>query len=421
MKRVVLCCILLLCGILLPAQAEHPLQNNPAQQPQPEPSIETLPLDELAALADVYADIKKSYVHELSDKEILDGAIRGMLYNLDPYSSYLNAEEFADLEETATGDYAGIGIEALHLNEGIKIMAVVANSPAQAAGLEVNDLIVAIGEVSAKGLSEVEGSDLMRGPPGSKVTLTVIKSRSEKTQTITLTRQIIHTTSVRYQLLEQGIGYAHINEFQIRSANDLSKAITAMEQQNKAPLSGFILDLRNNPGGLLDGAIEVSDLFLNEGVIVSTKGRLPEGNDAYSATSGDILRGKPMVILINGSSASASEIVAGALKDHHRATVIGTRSYGKAMVQTILPIHGGNAIKLTTSLYYTPDGTSIQGSGITPDIVIEYQPIDSAEIGPVTTRAGVVLEDYRRDNQVMAALRHLLKTTSTVSNSIQRL
>lgn len=412
MKRIVLGCILMLM-LPMAAVAEHPHEDPASPKAQPEPSIETLPLDELAALADVYAEIKKSYVHELTDKEILDGAIRGMLYNLDPYSSYLNADEFAQLEETATGDYAGIGIEALHLEDGIKIMAVVADSPAKAAGLEINDVITAIGDVSAKGLSDVEGSDLMRGPPGSKVTLTVIKARDKKTETITITRQIIHTTSVRYQILEQGIGYAHINEFQIRSANDLSKAISAMEKQNNKPLTGFILDLRNNPGGLLDGAIEVSDLFLNQGIIVSTKGRLPEGNDSYTATSGDILGGKPMVVLINGSSASASEIVAGALQDHHRATVIGTQSYGKAMVQTILPIHGGNAVKLTTALYYTPSGKSIQGSGITPDTLIEFETPDESENSRLATRAGDVLNDYHRDNQVMAALNHLLAAESS--------
>lgn len=186
-----------------------------------------------------------------------------------------------------------------------------------------------------------------------------------------------------------------------------------MEKQNKAPLAGFILDLRNNPGGLLDGAIEVSDLFLNEGVIVSTKGRLPEGNDSYTATSGDILGGKPMVILVNGSSASASEIVAGALQDHHRGTVIGTQSYGKAMVQTILPIHGGNAVKLTTALYYTPSGKSIQGAGITPDTPVEFETLDSSENGRLATRAGEVLNNYQKDNQVMAALNHLLSTKSS--------
>ncbi len=411
MKRIVLACTIMLM-LSKAALAEHPHENPELEKAQPESSIETLPLDELAALADVYAEIKKSYVHELTDKEILDGAIRGMLYNLDPYSSYLNADEFAQLEETATGDYAGIGIEALHLEDGIKVMAVVADSPAKAAGLEVNDMITAIGDVSAKGLSDVEGSDLMRGPPGSKVTLTVIKAVNNKTETITITRQIIHTTSVRYELLEQGIGYAHINEFQIRTANDLSKAISAMEKQSKAPLAGFILDLRNNPGGLLDGAIEVSDLFLNEGVIVSTKGRLPEGNDSYNATSGDILGGKPMVVLVNGSSASASEIVAGALQDHHRGTIIGTQSYGKAMVQTILPIHGGNAVKLTTALYYTPSGKSIQGAGITPDTLIEFETLDASENGRLATRAGEVLNDYQKDNQVMAALNHLLATKS---------
>lgn len=415
MKRIAFCFALLLAGLPIVGQVEHPQDVTSDEEAPTQPSIETLPLDELAALADVYAEIKKSYVHELTDKEILDGAIRGMLHNLDPYSSYLNADEFAQLEESATGDYAGIGIEAVHLEDGIKVIAVIAGSPAKEAGLEVNDLITSIGNVSAKGLSDVEGSDLMRGPPGSKVTLTVLKAGNKKTLSITITRQIIHTTSVRYQLLEQGIGYAHINEFQIRSANDLSKAISSLEKENKGTLPGFILDLRNNPGGLLDGAIEVSDLFLDGGVIVSTKGRLPEGNESYTATSGDILRGRPLAVLINGSSASASEIVAGALQDHHRATIVGTESYGKAMVQTILPIHGGNAVKLTTSLYYTPDGKSIQGSGISPDISVDFEPLASSQNDPSTTRAGEVLNDYKRDNQVMAALNHLIQLKNPTS------
>ncbi|MCW8857554.1 MAG: S41 family peptidase [Kangiella sp.] len=415
MKRMAYCFVLWLMALPIAGLAEHPNAQAPAQEAPPENAIETLPLDELAALADVYGEIKKSYVHELTDKQILDGAIRGMLHNLDPYSSFLNADEFAQLEESATGDYAGIGIEAVHLPEGIKVMAIVDESPAKASGLEVNDIITEIDGRPAQGMSDVEGSELMRGPPGSKVTLVVIKAADNKTQTMTITRQIIHTTSVRYQLLEQGIGYAHINEFQIRSANDLSKAIATLEKNYKGSLSGFILDLRNNPGGLLDGAIEVSDLFLDGGVIVSTKGRLPEGNESYTATSGDILRSKPMAVLINGGSASASEIVAGALKDHHRAIIIGTQSYGKAMVQTILPIHGGNAVKLTTSLYYTPDGKSIQGSGITPDITVEFEPLKTSQESPTSTRAGDVLNNYKQDNQVMEALNQLLRTSNTTN------
>ena len=378
--------------------------------------VETLPLDELAALADAYAQIKKSYVKELTDKEILDAAIRGMLNNLDPYSSYLTAEQFAALQESATGDYAGIGVEASHTDKGIEIVNVVKDSPAERAGLVPGDLVTKVNQVPTEGLSPEEGSKLMRGAPGSKVSLTYIDTNGDEQQ-LTITRQIIHTTSVNYQLLEDNIGFARITEFQLRTANDLSQAISNMEYLNKKPLAGLILDLRNNPGGLLDGATEVSDLFLNEGVIVQTKGRLEESNEVHNASYGDILRNKPLVVLINGRSASASEIVAGALQDQKRATIIGTQSFGKAMVQTILPIHGGNAIKLTTSLYYTPQDRSIQNSGITPDIEVSFEPIDinkgtdpeklQNDTKKQASGQTTVNQDYRRDNQVMAAIKHI--------------
>lgn len=381
-------------------------------------TVETLPLDELAALADAYAQIKKSYVKELSDKEILDAAIRGMLNNLDPYSSYLTAEQFAALQESATGDYAGIGIEANHLEKGIEVVNVISDSPAQAVGLRKGDLIIKINDVSTQNLPPEEGSDLMRGTPGSKVKLTYIAAEDEEEKEVLITRRIIHTTSVNYELLESNIGFARITEFQLRTANDLSQAISNMEYLSKKPLSGLILDLRNNPGGLLDGATEVSDLFLNDGIIVKTKGREQDNNEVHNATVGDILRGKPLVVLINNRSASASEIVAGALQDHKRATLVGTQSFGKAMVQTILPIHGGNAIKLTTSLYYTPSDRSIQNSGITPDISLEFKATDTSkseklqtDTKKTTSTQGTEKQDYRRDNQVMAAVDHIKKVS----------
>ncbi|AOE49034.1 S41 family peptidase [Kangiella sediminilitoris] len=413
--------VLLLCLFITGvAFADHPEKEQSLQEPTIEEqesgtsdTVETLPLDELAALADAYAQIKQSYVKELTDKEILDAAIRGMLSNLDPYSTYLTAEQFAALQESATGDYAGIGIEANHIEEGIEVVNVFKDSPAERSGLKPGDLITHINDISAAGLPAEEGSELMRGSPGSKVELTYINSDEEEV-TVVVTRQVIHTTSVTYQLLEDNIGFARITEFQLRTANDLSQAISNMEYLNKKPLAGLILDLRNNPGGLLDGATEVSDLFLNSGVIVKTKGRQEETNEVHNASSGDILRGKPLVVLINGRSASASEIVSGALQDHKRATIIGTQSFGKAMVQTILPIHGGNAIKLTTSLYYTPNDRSIQDSGITPDITVEFEPVDDnndAKIQTDTKKSGEskgsVTQSYKRDNQVMAALKHI--------------
>lgn len=416
---------ILCCGFVSTSFADTPTgttikesSNNSkaAQESGTSNTVETLPLDELAALADAYAQIKKSYVKELSDKEILDAAIRGMLNNLDPYSSYLSAEQFAALQESATGDYAGIGIEANHLENGIEVVNIIPDSPAQAVGLQKGDLIVKINEVSTQNLPSEEGSNLMRGAPGSKVKLTYIAAANQEKKEVLITRQIIHTTSVNYELLESNIGFARITEFQLRTANDLSQAISNMEYLSKKPLSGLILDLRNNPGGLLDGATEVSDLFLNDGIIVKTKGREQDNNEVHNATAGDILRGKPLVVLINNRSASASEIVAGALQDHKRATLIGTQSFGKAMVQTILPIHGGNAIKLTTSLYYTPSDRSIQNSGISPDIPLEFEVIEAPTSEKLQTDTKKVeptqsteKQDYRRDNQVMAAINHIRK------------
>lgn len=367
-------------------------------------TIETLPLDELAALADVYAEIKKFYVKELSDKEILDGAIRGMLDNLDAYSSYLTAEEFTALEESATGDYAGIGIEAEHLAEGIKVISLIKDSPAKKSKLKKDDLIIAINGISTVNMSEEDGSKLIRGKPGTELNITVISAGDGAIKNIRLIREIIHLTSIRYELLEPNIGFVHINEFQIRTATDLSQAISSMELANKGPLAAFILDLRQNPGGLLDGAIEVSDLFLNQGTIVSTKSRIEANNEIHTATSGDILRGKPMVVLIDHNSASASEIVAGALQDNKRATIMGTKSFGKAMVQTLLPIHGGSAIKLTTALYYTPNERSIQDLGIVPDVNIEFEQHSASSIEQQSSENK---PSYHQDNQVLAAVEYL--------------
>ncbi|NVK22838.1 MAG: S41 family peptidase [Kangiellaceae bacterium] len=398
--------ILLMMSLVLSAKENQPAEgsfpDNPVQQEAQQNiphtgSIETLPLDELAALADAYAEIKKSYVKDLSDKEILDGAIRGMLSNLDPYSTYLTAEQLAELEESATGDYAGIGIGANHLPDGIEVTQVFEDSPAAKAGLKVGNLITAINDEKTANMSNDRGSELMRGQPGSKVTVTFVDSSGNQ-KSVTITRQVIHVTSVRFELLEPNIGFTRIDEFQTRSAEDLSKAISKLELQNKAPLQGLILDLRNNPGGILDGAIEVADLFLNSGVIVSTKSRLQQDNEVHYATSGDILRNKPLVVLINNSSASASEIVAGALQDHKRAIIMGTQSFGKAMVQTILPIHGGNAVKLTTSHYYTPNQRLIQNKGIAPDRVIEHK---------ITAPSGESAQNWQDDQQVVAAVSQL--------------
>ncbi len=369
--------------------------------------IEELPLDELVTLTDVYAQIKKVYVNELSDKEILENAIKGMVNNLDKHSRYLNETGFEQLEESARGEYGGIGIRADHLEDAIYVRFIFDDSPAQKAGLQLNDKIVAVDGQTTVGLSVNEGSELLRGIPNSKLKLTIISENSDEPKQVSLKRKIIQFTSVSYELIEPNIGYARIGEFQTRTAKDLTQAITKMEKNNKAPLQGLILDLRNNPGGILEMAVAVSDLFLHEGIIVSTKGRLEDSNQEYRATSGDILRNRPLIVLVNGISASASEIVSGALQDHKRALILGSQSYGKGSVQTIYPIHGGGGIKLTTALYYTPNDRSIRDLGITPDIKIAHEEFEGelAEGEP----------NYKVDNQVVAAVKKLSNNESTSS------
>ncbi len=367
--------------------------------------IEELPLDELATLTDVYAQIKKVYVNELSDKEILENAIKGMLSNLDKHSAYLSPDRFEQLEESARGEYGGIGIRADHLDDAIYVRYIFDESPAKKSGLKLNDRIVAIDGQSTKGMSVAEGSDLLRGTPNSKLKLTIISENSEEERTVKLKRKIIQFTSVSYELIVPDIGYARVGEFQARTAKDLTQAITKMEKNNKSPLKGFILDLRNNPGGILEMAVAVSDLFLHQGVIVYTKGRLADSNQEYSATSGDILRNRPLIVLVNGISASASEIVSGALQDHKRALILGTQSYGKGSVQTVYPIQGkGGGIKITTALYYTPNNRSIRDLGITPDLIVEFEEFegDTSDVKP----------NYKVDNQVVAAVEEIKKLSN---------
>lgn len=361
-------------------------------------NIEELPLDELVTLTDVYAQIKNAYHKDLSDKEILNNAIKGMLSNLDSHSQYLSSDNYNQMQESARGEYAGIGIRAEHLQDAIYVRYIFDDSPAQKAGLKLNDKIVAIGDTSTQDLSTEDGSELLRGKPNTGVNLSIISEDETEIKITTVTRQVIQFTTVSFELIENNIGYARIGEFQTRTAKDLTQAITKMEKQNKAPLNNFILDLRNNPGGILDAAVSVSDLFLQKGLIVATKGRLQDSNQEYHATSGDILRGKSLVVLINGISASASEIVAGALQDHKRATILGSQSYGKGSVQTIYPIHNGGGIKLTTALYYTPNDRSIQALGITPDLTVEYEKFE----GELSDSD----KSYQKDNQVVAAVKY---------------
>lgn len=339
----------------------------------------TLPLEDLRTFTDVFARIKKDYVFEVEDKELLENAIRGMLTGLDPHSTFLNEEEFRELQIGTTGEFGGLGIEVGMEDGFVKVIAPIDDTPAQRAGVEAGDLIIRLDDKPVKGLTLNDAVKIMRGKKGTDITLTIVREGSDKPLKITITRDIIRVKSVKKRILEPGFGYVRVTNFQSKTTRNLIDAIDDLEKENGAKLKGLILDLRNNPGGVLTGAVGVSDAFLDEGLIVYTEGRVDDSELRYSATDGDVLDGAPLVVLINGGSASASEIVAGAMQDHKRAIIMGTKSFGKGSVQTILPLKENVALKLTTARYFTPSGNSIQAEGIEPDIVLENLKIAETE------------------------------------------
>ncbi len=330
-----------------------------------------LPLDDLRAFTEVLQRIKSSYVEPIDDKSLLENAIRGMLDNLDPHSAYLKKEDYKDLEESTSGEFGGLGIEVSGEDGLIKVITPIDGTPAHSAGIKAGDLIIELNDTPIRGLGLKKSVELMRGPAGEPITLTIIREDAPGPLEITVVREIIKVNSVRHLMLEKGLGYIRISQFQVDTGKEVQSALN--EMRNKDKLNGVILDLRNNPGGVLQAAVEVSDLFLKNGLIVYTKGRITNSNYNYNATKNDPSLGVPLVVMINGGSASASEIVAGALQDHRRGIVVGTKSFGKGSVQTVLPLSTDSerGLKLTTALYYTPNGRSIQAEGIVPDITVD--------------------------------------------------
>jgi len=349
----------------------------PEQQSKP---ITKLPLEDLRTFTMVFDHIRRSYVEEVSDSTLLENAITGLLSQLDPHSVYLNEEDFADLQENTRGSFGGIGIEVSMTDNAVKIISPIDDTPADRAGIEPGDLIIKIDETLVKGLSQSEAIDLMRGPKGSEVVLTIIRESLNKPLLIDITRDLIQIKSVRSKILEPGYVYIRIAQFQTETSEQFRDEIQSIKDLS-GNLKGVILDLRRNPGGLLPAAIEVSDSLLNSGLITYTEGRLPSSMSRYEATSGDMLEGISIVVILDSGSASASEIVAGALQDNKRAIVVGTQSFGKGSVQTVMPISEIRAIKLTTARYFTPSGRSIQAEGITPDIEIKRAEIIISESG----------------------------------------
>lgn len=332
-------------------------------------SANELPLEQMRTFTDVFTRIKNDYVEEVSDEDLLEYAIRGMLNGLDPHSAYLNTEEFNELRIGTTGEFGGLGIEVGMEDGFVKVVSPIDDTPAARAGILSGDLIIRLDDTPVKGLSLNDAVKLMRGKPGSKLTLTIIREGADKPLTIDIKRDIIKVTSVRNRMLDDNYGYLRISNFQTKTTTDLLKAVKSMKEEAGGSLKGLVLDLRNNPGGVLSGAVGVSDAFLNDGMIVYTDGREEDSKLRYDATDGDILDGAPLVILVNGGSASASEIVAGAMQDHGRGIILGSKTFGKGSVQTIQDLPAGGAVKLTTSRYYTPGGRSIQSLGIEPDII----------------------------------------------------
>ena len=326
-----------------------------------------LPLDDLRVFTEVFEKIKNDYVETRSDKQLIESAISGMLTDLDPHSAYLNQEAFTELQVGTTGQFGGLGIEISMEDGFVKVVSPIDDTPAQRAGMKAGDLIIRLNEKSVKGMTLSDAVKIMRGEVGTDIELTVIREGAEKPIKFTITRAIIRVKSVKFKTLEDGYGYVRITQFQSRTGDNLVDAISELKDKNEK-LKGIVLDLRNNPGGVLNASVRVSDAFIDKGLIVYTEGRTEDSDNKFHATSGDLLKGAPIVVLINGGSASASEIVAGALQDHKRAVIMGTRSFGKGSVQTILPMNNGTAVKLTTARYFTPNGRSIQAEGIVPDI-----------------------------------------------------
>lgn len=362
---------LLFAGALLGASAIVVVQGTPASIAN---AAGNDTYKELAIFGDIFERVRQQYVTPPEDKKLIETAINGMLTSLDPHSSYLNPEAAQDMRVQTKGEFGGLGIEVTMDNDLVKVIAPIDDTPASKAGVLAGDLISQINGVEVRGMSLNDAVEKMRGPVNTPIDLTLIRQGADKPIKLTIKRDIIKVKAVRYRV-DNDVGYLRVISFTEKTTDDLKAAVKDIQSQvPEDKLKGYVLDLRLNPGGLLDQAVGVSDAFLDKGEIVSTRGRDPQDVTRFDARAGDIVDGKPVIVLINGGSASASEIVAGALQDHRRATVLGTQSFGKGSVQTIIPLGENGSLRLTTALYYTPSGTSIQGKGITPDIKVD-QPL----------------------------------------------
>jgi carboxyl-terminal processing protease len=364
-----------------------------------------IPWADARMLAEVLERVEHDYVDPVDDHQLLQAAIRGMVSSLDPYSAFLDNDEYDEIKISSSGQYSGVGIEVSMEDDQVVVVSPFEGSPAAVAGIRTGDVIASIDgvAVNTSNLSDTIGR--MRGKEGTAVKIGILREGSSEPLEFTLKRSKVELHSVKSELPEPGFGYLRIAEFSETTGEDTVTALRGLRKRNAAPLKGLVLDLRNNPGGVLEAAVAVADAFLDSGLIVSAKGRTPESKFEMSATPGDELDGAPIVVLVNGGSASAAEIVAGALKDHHRASLMGRKTFGKGSVQTVMPLSGDRAIKLTTSLYYTPSGISINHRGIAPDIELERDPKPPAV--PVPADAPLV----QRDPDVKRAIQELKSPT----------
>ena len=365
-----------------------------------------VPAENIEEFVEVYKRIKEQYVDVVDDEKLFDMAIQGMVSGLDPHSSFLSQDDFNELKIGTTGKFGGLGIEITTEDSFVKVISPIDDTPAQRVGIKSGDLIIDVGGTSLKDLPISDAVKLMRGEPGTSVEITVMRKEIKEPLKFNITREIIISKGVKSYLFDKKIGYVRLSNFQSNSTNDVKDAIYELNRKSNSKMEGLIVDLRNNPGGVLGTAVGISDLFLTEGKIVYTKGRTYKSRLEYFASPQDIIDGLPLVVLINEGSASASEIVAGALQDHKRAMIMGTKSYGKASVQTIQELNDGSALKLTTARYYTPLGNDIHENGIKPDLVIEGGKKEKVNLP----------EPYDEDGQLFQAIKHLKDTKISNNN-----
>ncbi len=352
------------------------------------PNAARMPLEELRHFTQAFDQIRQAYVEEIDDKALLEMAISGLLSSLDPHSVYLNENDFEDLQEHTTGEFGGLGIEVGMEGGFIKVITPIDDSPAQRAGILAGDLIIKLDDQLVQGMTLSEAIEIMRGPRGSKLTLTIVRPSKDGPFKVEVIRDIIQVHSIRTRILEPGFAYIRIAQFQEDTGTEFTEALEKLLREEKE-LKGLVLDLRNNPGGLLNASIEVADALLEEGLVVYTEGRIPSANTQFYASPGDLLNGLPVIVLINEGSASAAEIVAGALQDQHRALILGTSSFGKGSVQTVIPLGDNRGIKLTTARYFTPAKRSIQAEGIRPDIIVQPAEVRLLETGEQVKEANL--------------------------------